>query len=170
MEFKVDGGCRGNGYSNATGACAAVLIGRRGNALTTWTRGLRRHPTPTNQRAEISTIILALEQALDIYDDLNSYPYLELTIMSDSRYAVDCMEKWIYKWSKNGWTNAAGREVANRDLIEEASDLDDRVKELGKVTYMWIPRHENEKADGAVNKCLDGMHDTDDSDDSDDFY
>jgi ribonuclease HI len=35
------------------------------------------------------------------------------SIFSDSRYAVNCMNKWVYKWASNGWTNARGDEVAN---------------------------------------------------------
>ena len=53
--------------------------------------------------------------------------------------------------------NAAGNQVANRDLIEEASDLDDKVKELGTVDYVWIPKDENQDADEAVNGRLDEM-------------
>jgi ribonuclease HI len=65
------------------------------------------------------------------------------------------MNEWIYKWTRNGWRNASGNEVANRELIEEASDLDDQVKELGSVEYIWIPRAENEEADEACNRAMD---------------
>lgn len=65
------------------------------------------------------------------------------------------MTKWIYKWANNGWTNAAGNEVANRDLIEEASALDDRLKEEGDVEYIWIPREENQRADEMCNDDMD---------------
>ena len=67
------------------------------------------------------------------------------------------MTDWIYKWTRNGWVNAAGNQVANRDLIEKASDLDDQVKELGTVDYVWIPRSENQDADEAVSNRLDDM-------------
>ena len=55
--------------------------------------------------------------------------------------------------------NAAGNQVANRDLIEKASELDDQVKELGTVDYVWIPRDENQDADEAANGRLDEMED-----------
>ena len=41
------------------------------------------------------------------------------------------MTEWIYKWANNRWLNSRGVEVANRDLIQKASDLDDELKELG---------------------------------------
>ena len=67
------------------------------------------------------------------------------------------MTDWIYKWTRNGWINAAGNQVANKDLIEKASELDYKVKELGTVDYVWIPRDENQDADGAVNDLLNEM-------------
>ena len=67
------------------------------------------------------------------------------------------MSQWIYKWTRNGWLNAAGYEVANRDLIEEASNLDDDVSNLGSVEYIWVPREENEEADEACNDKLDQL-------------
>jgi ribonuclease HI len=154
MEIYIDGGCRGNGRPDSIGAAAAVFKNRNGTT-TTWTIVLPDWPSPTNQRAEITAVILALEKALEKYDELTFSPRLSVKIFSDSRYAIGCMTDWIYKWCRNGWRNAAGNEVANRDLIEKASDLDDRVKELGSVEYNWIPRAENWQADEACDEAMD---------------
>jgi len=154
MEIYVDGGCRGNGTPSSIGAAAAVLKLRFGRQ-NVWTKILPRQPPPTNQRAEIEAIILALEQALENYEELDTDPWLDIKIYSDSRYAVGCMTKWVYKWSRNGWMNAAGNEVANRDLIEKASDLDDRLREEGTVEYIWIPREKNQVADRYCNQVMD---------------
>lgn len=157
MSFRVDGGCRGNGQPDAIGAAACCLDIHYGKRYT-WKRCyLDDYPAPTSQRAEITAIILALEWALERYDELEGYPNLAVTIRSDSRYAVDCMTNWIYTWVRNGWTNSRGLEVANRDLIERASDLDDRVSELGSVEYIWIPRSENTDADELCQKALDDL-------------
>ena len=99
----------------------------------------------------------SLELVLEKYNELDSYPRLKVKLYSDSKYAIGCMNEWIYKWTQNGWKNAAGYEVANRDLIEEASDLDDRVKDLGDIEYIWIPRSENQEADEACNDAMDDM-------------
>jgi ribonuclease HI len=154
MEIYVDGGCRGNGRPGSIGAAAAVMKKKFGK-IEYWTRSLPIYPTPTNQRAEITAIILALEAALEKLEQLDTNPYLDVTIYSDSKYAVECMNNWIYKWTKNGWINAAGNEVANRDLIENASELDDRLKEEGDVEYVWIPREQNHLADMYCNEELD---------------
>jgi ribonuclease HI len=67
------------------------------------------------------------------------------------------MTEWIYKWHKNGWINAAGKEVANRDLIKRATYLDDLVGEKGDVEYIWISRENNEEADRLCNDEMDEM-------------
>ncbi|KAI8952799.1 ribonuclease H-like domain-containing protein [Xylaria longipes] len=155
MEFYVDGGCRGNGYPGSIGAAACCLM-QRGNRLHSHRSiPLPQDPTPTNQRAEITAIILALEWALERYNELDTYPNLNVRIHSDSRYAIGCMDTWIYRWVKNGWLNSSGNEVANRDLIERASDLDDEVNELGSVSYIWVPRSDNQLADQLCNEELD---------------
>ena len=69
------------------------------------------------------------------------------------------MKEWIYKWLCKGWTNAAGKEVANRDLLERVSELDNRLKEEGTVGYIWIPRAGNKDADGVCKQFLDDMVD-----------
>lgn len=57
----------------------------------------------------------------------------------------------------NGWINSRGYEVANRDLIQEASNLDNQVQALGDVNYIWISRSENDEADELCNDVLDEM-------------
>lgn len=172
MKIYVDGGCRRNGRSDAVAAAAACIKNKWGKY-----RIRARYITddPTNQRAEITAIIMALELALAKYkNDLDEMPLMDVEIFSDSRYAVNCMKTWIYKWCRNGWMNSAGNPVANRDLIEEASDLDDQVKEIGTVEYTWIPRSENEVADGACNRAMDALEKENrryyDSSSDDDYY
>ncbi|KAK0105184.1 hypothetical protein ONS95_004420 [Cadophora gregata] len=154
MKIYIDGGCRGNGQPGAVGAAAAVFEGKYGHQQT-WTRYLPDYPPPTNRRAEITAVIIAFEQALEKYHNLDGSPYLDVKIYTDSKYVIGCMTDWVYKWCRNGWINSAGYEVANRDLIQEASDLDDRLNEEGKVTYIWIPRSENQDADDACNDRMD---------------
>lgn len=158
MEIYVDGGCRGNGQPGAYGAAAAVSMFRSGGyeystrLLPSW-----QLPRPTSQCAGITAIILALEDALEKYDKLDSLPHLDPTTYLDSRYTIGCMNEWIYKWVRSDWINSAGNEVANRDLIEEASSLDDKVKEIGDVIYKFFPREQNQDADSYCNEEMDEM-------------
>jgi ribonuclease HI len=159
MDIKVDGGCRGNGRPGAIGAAAAVFLRKDGQPSKIFISRLPASTRPTNQRAEIYAIIIALEQALIKYNNLTFRPILDVTIMSDSKYAIKCINEWIYKWCANGWKTSAGYEVANRDLIERMSELDDEIRECGDVRYTFIPRTENEIADEACNEAMDTMYD-----------
>lgn len=156
MVFNVDGGCRRNGRPDAIGAVACCLQKPFGKRYECKTRRLDNLPgATTSQRAEIIAIIIALLWALKRYQQLRGHPRLRVTIYSDSRYAVDSMTDWIYKWSRNGWTNSRGFGVANRDLFKHASFLDDYVKELGSVEYIWVPRSDNVDADLECQRALD---------------
>ncbi len=157
LTMYVDGGCRRNGYAGAIGAAACVIMGRGGRTQT-WTQKLPLYdPQPTNQRAELEAIILALEQGWEKYQRLVKDPYMAVTIFTDSKYALGCMTQWKQKWLNNNFTNCTGYDVANRDLIEIAYDLEDRLANEGRVEYRWIPRADNELADEAVNEALDEM-------------
>lgn len=170
MEFYVDGACRGNGRPGSIGAAAACLM-TRGTAYQYTTRDLplvRDRVVCTNQRAEITAILLALEWALERYNELDTDPYLIVKIHSDSRYAIGCMSKWIQKWRQNGWVNAKGYGVANRDLIEKAADLEDSLTDLGDVDYIWVPREKNHLPDELCNEALDKRCNDDEDDDMQD--
>lgn len=173
MEIYVDGGCRNNGRSNSVSAAAAV-VERRWGKDKFYKKPLPQEPySPTNQRAEIAAIILALELGLEKYGQLHSDPYMDVTIHSDSKYAIGCMTEWIHKWRRNGWTNAAGNPVKNQDLIKKAAELHDRLDREGSVEYVWIPREQNVLADQLCNEAMDdmvarGMYDSDNS--SEDYF
>ena len=157
MKFYVDGACRGNGQPGAIGAAAAA---RRYNdgSVSYRTRQLDDDDyNATSQRAEILAIILALEWAMDEYENTYNSPYIDITIHSDSRYAVNCMTKWIPKWLENNWTTSAGGRVANRDLLEEAVEAQSRVLNVGDVEYEWVPRNKVYDADEKCNDVLDSM-------------
>ncbi|KAI0484812.1 ribonuclease H-like domain-containing protein [Xylariaceae sp. FL0804] len=157
MDFFVDGGCRGNGQPGSIGAAAAVLQAGWSGRHYSQTTELRRDfpPWPTSQRAEITAVILALKWALQRWRELDGSPVMRVTVHSDSRYAVGCMTEWLGHWQSNGWRNARGVEVANRDLIEEAAELDDELGRLGTLHYVWVPRKVNAEADRYCNETLD---------------
>ncbi|KAI1828213.1 ribonuclease H1 [Xylaria intraflava] len=154
MKFRVDGACRGNGYMGSIGAAACCLMRRDGSYFSR-AEILPDYPTPTNQRAELQAMILALKWALEKYEELDLNPRLAVEIYSDSQYAVNCLDKWIYTWQRNGWRTQSGKDVANQDLIEEAADVESELEELGSVSYHWISRSQNSIADRCCNDALD---------------
>ena len=45
----------------------------------------------------MTAIIIALEQALEKYHDLDGTPRIDVKIYTDSKYVIGCMTDWIYK-------------------------------------------------------------------------
>lgn len=70
-------------------------------------------PATTNNRMEL-TAALELMRAME---DLPRHP--DLVILTDSKYLVDGLQKWIGGWKRKGWRTASGGPVLNRDLWEE---------------------------------------------------
>ena len=92
---------------------------------------------------------------------------MKVMIDTDSRYAHKCITVWSRKWRENGWINSAGNKVANRDLIQEALDLEYEIEDhIGTIKIKWIPRNENQIADKAVNDKLNEMQEDTDMRDS----
>jgi ribonuclease HI len=94
----------------------------------------------TNNRMELRAVLEALEGLPDAAG---------VEVVSDSRYVVDALSKWIHGWRKKNWVTAQGTPVLNRDLIEA---LDARSRALG-VRYGWVRGHDGH----AVNEIVDGL-------------
>ena len=94
----------------------------------------------TNNRMELRAVLEAL-------DGLPDGERVE--VISDSRYVVDALSKWIHGWRRKGWRTASGDPVLNRDLIEA---IDARGRQL-TVNYRWVRGHDGH----AVNEVVDAL-------------
>jgi ribonuclease HI len=105
------------------------------------TRWVEDGPNPvTNNRMELRAVLEALA----------GLPAGEaVEVVSDSRYVVDSLSRWIHGWRRKGWRTASGGPVLNRDLIEA---IDARGREL-RVRYAWVRGHHGH----AVNEVVDGL-------------
>lgn len=65
----------------------------------------------TNNRMELSAILKVLSIA-----ETENYHYV---IYSDSAYAVNLCNDWMYKWEANGWKRAKNKPVENLDLVQK---------------------------------------------------
>lgn len=94
----------------------------------------------TNQIGELCAVLEALR----------AHPGSEdLTIETDSQYAINCSTTWIHGWKKNGWRNSKNEPVKNSDLIRA---IDAEIsKRKGSVKFVWVKGHAgnagNEKVD-----------------------
>lgn len=115
---------------------------------------------PTNQRAELHALRHSL---LNIWSEVRRNPSLEklYEILTDSSYGKNAIDSWSAKWSRNGWKNSNGQQVANRDLIEESFDLYNLINSRLKVLLTHVPGHQgiagNEAADQLANIGADHM-------------
>ncbi len=94
----------------------------------------------TNNRMELRAVIEALE----------GVPAGEtVEVVSDSRYVVDALSRWIHGWRRKGWRTSAGEPVLNRDLIEAADALGSALA----VRYSWVRGHDGHP----VNEVVDAL-------------
>ena len=88
-------------------------------------------PATTNQRMEIRAALEAVT-ALDG----------PLLVVSDSTYVVNCFrDRWWQGWLERGWTNAARRPVANRDLWEPLIEAYVGRDDGRGIAFQWVKGH-----------------------------
>ncbi|QKF59658.1 ribonuclease HI [Aliarcobacter lanthieri] len=101
----------------------------------------------TNNIAELN----ALLKALNIASQTNSKN--KISILTDSKYSIECVTTWAYSWKKNAWSKKGG-EIKNLEIIQEAHYLYEKIKD--KIEIIHVKGHSgvegNELADRmAVN-------------------
>ena len=153
LGISIDGGCLHNGTPDAI-AASAFIVHWRGKRPTIRSSHLPTPPIASSQRAELHALIMALEFALARKQKLAHNPYFQVFIRTDSKYVTDIMNKWRGKWERNGWRTVDGEEVANRDLIVRAGELEKEIRKKGFVVVNWVPKKFNRHADWAVRKEL----------------
>jgi ribonuclease HI len=135
--------CDGSSLSNpgGPGGTGFVVVDRAGPALRFGgTRWVDDGPQGvTNNRMELRAVLEAL----------HGLPAGEaVEVVSDSRYVVDALSRWIHGWRRKGWRTAAGGAVLNRDLIEA---VDARAGEL-RVRYSWVRGHDGHPANEVADE------------------
>ena len=144
----IDGACRGNGYYGAVGGAGLYIPQFKRHEY----RSIDSHESPTNQRAELTALIMALEAAIERRGELYTNPWFNLIIKTDSKYVIGCLTDWLEKWEENGWLNSRGYPVSNQDLIKRAAKLQGNIEEVGgEVIFEYISREANQEADRLAN-------------------
>jgi ribonuclease HI len=101
-------------------------------------------PRQTNQRAELTAILRAL-QIMPKHQSIE--------IITDSSYSINCCTVWVKSWVKNNWKTSTGKDVENRDLVEAIKILLDGRKELNvETTFTWIKGHDNNPGNEAADR------------------
>ncbi|CAG9953925.1 unnamed protein product [Clonostachys rosea f. rosea IK726] len=148
----VDGACKGNGSTDAR-AAAGVFVGKSSkyNKSTVLTES-----EATNQIAELKAGILGLSQAIEIQGcGVEGEALHQVVIKSDSKYLVEGMTEWVFKWEGNGYRTCKGVAVTNSALFKELEILIGRLNKLGVEVLFWhVPRSYNKQADELANLAL----------------
>lgn len=137
VEIFTDGACSGN---PGPGGYGAVLK---------YDQHIKEisgcEPMTTNNRMEMMAVIKALRQL--------KRP-CKIRVVSDSKYVVMGMTKWIHGWIKRNWINSQKRPVLNRELWEELL----RLSRVHQIEWEWIKGHngypDNERCDQLARDAI----------------
>ncbi|MFJ4184082.1 ribonuclease H [Kitasatospora sp. NPDC089509] len=127
MVERVIAACDGAAKGNPGPAAWAYVVADGAGAPQRWEAGPLGHST--NNIGELT----ALQQLLSATD-----PAVPLEVRLDSTYTRDSVTKWLKGWKRNGWKTAAGKPVANRELIQRIDEL----LEGRDVTFVYVPAHQ----------------------------
>lgn len=115
--YYTDGACSGNPGPGGFGVCWLDTCYSQ-----TMSEYIERHSlnyiysefceNTTNNREELKAILHVIKMAAA--DEENFY-----LVYSDSAYAVNSINTWMYGWARNGWINSKKKPVENLDLIQE---------------------------------------------------
>ncbi|KAL8728244.1 MAG: hypothetical protein Q9166_005547 [cf. Caloplaca sp. 2 TL-2023] len=120
LRIHTDGSALGNGQAGAFAGVGVYFGPGDKRNLSETLPG----PRQTNQRAELTAILRALEIVPKNRD---------VSIITDSKYAIDCVTDWHVKWRRNGWKTTGGKTVENKDLVENILSKIEERKSLGVI-------------------------------------
>lgn len=136
----TDGACKGN---PGPGGWAAILQSGPHERII---QGAQAHTT--NNRMEMTAALRALQTLKHPSD---------VTIVTDSRYLLDGMTKWLPGWQRNGWRNAAKQPVKNADLWVALAEA----ARPHRIRWQWVKGHSgnpmNERADALATAAIAAM-------------
>lgn len=141
----ADGACSGN---PGPGGWGAILHDPRTGRSVELSGG---EPETTNNRMELKGVIEALRRVKR---------KSRVLIMSDSRYVIDGITKWVIGWQKNGWRTSDRKPVKNQEFWQELLYW----AKPHEIEWKWVEGHsghpENERCDelavAAYQKYLNG--------------
>lgn len=113
MIIYCDGACSSNGSENAVGGFGVIVLDDNENYLTSYSK---QNFNTTNNREELRAILWALLN----YGNRSDTPPI---VYSDSAYAVNTFNNWMWSWANRGWVKSDNKTPENLDLIQPYFDL-----------------------------------------------
>jgi ribonuclease HI len=130
----TDGSCLNNGKKHSKAGYAVVWPNNPELDESKRLEGILQ----TNNRAEFSALILAIEIANNIID---TSCVKTLIVYTDSMLLVNTFTKWMTTWKKKNWTKSDGSIVLNLDLIKQM----DVLKTTRQIVLHHVKAHTNKK-------------------------
>jgi ribonuclease HI len=134
LRIYTDGSALGNGKLSALGGVGVYFGPGDQRNISEPLTGTRQ----TNNRAELTAVQRALEVAPRDR---------RIVIVSDSKYAIDCVTDWFRGWQRNNWMNSSRKPVENKDLVVKIIDL---LEERQRVNRHRLADGDNAAADAAT--------------------
>ncbi|OON82954.1 ribonuclease H family protein [Streptomyces tsukubensis] len=144
MAERVIAACDGASKGNPGPAGWAWVIADSAGVPEHWEAGALG--TATNNVAELT----ALERLLASVDAATP-----MEIRMDSQYAMKAVTTWLPGWKRKGWKTAAGKPVANQELVARIDEL----LQGRSVEFRYVPAHQvdgdrlNDFADRAASQA-----------------
>ncbi|KAB7852492.1 ribonuclease H family protein [Streptomyces mobaraensis] len=119
-------------------ACDGASKGNPGPAAWAWVaadaegRPERWEAGPLGRATNNIAELTALRRLLEATD-----PAVPVEVRLDSQYAMNAVTKWLPGWKRNGWKTAAGKPVANQDLVRSI----DALLTGREVEFRYVPAH-----------------------------
>lgn len=86
----------------------------------------------SNNRAELHAILSILAM----------HPKGDITVLMDSQYALNIVDKWAFGWEKKGWVKADKKPIMNLDLVKEIVRL--RHRRQDPIAFQWVKAHQKD--------------------------
>ncbi|KAF4838453.1 Ribonuclease H [Colletotrichum siamense] len=130
VHIYTDGSGLGNGYPKARAGMGVYFGPSDSRNISERLEGEYQ----TNQRAELFAVLRALENV----------PVTEgVQILTDSRYAINCIQKWAPIWAGRDWkTVASSSDVMNKDVVQAImKKIVEREAKRTRTVFTWVKGH-----------------------------
>lgn len=103
----------------------------------------------TNNREELKAIVWVMLMEGQYYNSPKATPI----VYSDSAYAVNTLNEWMFNWAKNGWVKSDNKIPENLDLIQAYYD---HYQKGFRIDLRKIKGHDGHKWNELADKLATG--------------
>lgn len=95
----------------------------------------------TNQKCELMAAYAGLKAVNSNSETMSKENINQVTIYTDSKYTMNCIDSWISNWRKNNWQTSKGTDVKNKDLIRLLDAEFSKSKAKYNINFRYVKAH-----------------------------